>query len=147
MKKDKFILAIVTFGFLFLTIETRHSHAGAWTSVPTAYIAPIACALAFLIGLGGLVAQGKFANILGVLMILISGVGAAGVYFHTRGDFSQLERLLSSNYRQEKVLRSQDHLGGIFDERPLIAPLSISGLSLVAAICLINKADGRKKSK
>lgn len=133
MSKDKFILLIVAMGFLFLVIETRHSHAGIWMQDAKAYIPVISCGLGFLICLAGLAAEKKLATFLGWAMILLSSVGILGVYFHTDGDVSKLQLMLNSNIRQERLADNYS----IFSERPLLAPMSISGLSLVAGISIL----------
>jgi len=136
MKNEKLILFFLAMGFLFLVVETRHSHAGIWAQHPTAYIPVASTALGFLICLGGIFASKKVAPVLGALLIACAAVGGLGVYYHTEGDFTKLESMISSNVRQERVLRSSGELGGMFGERPLLAPLSITGLSMVGAICL-----------
>lgn len=133
MSKDKFILLIVALGFLFLVIETRHSHAGVWSQDPKAYIPVISCGLGFFVCLAGLAAEKKLATVLGWVMIVLSSVGALGVYFHTDGDLSKLQSMLTTNIREERLTENYS----IFTERPLLAPMSISGLSLVAGISIL----------
>lgn len=133
MNKDKFILLTVALGFLFLVIETRHAHAGLWKQDPKAYISPIACGIGFICCLAGLAAEKKLATILGWILVLLSSVGALGVWFHTQGDLAKLQTLLTSNVRQERL----DHDGQFYDERPLLAPMSISGLAIVGATVIL----------
>lgn len=133
MTKDKLILLIIAMGFLFLVVETRHSHAGVWTQEPLAYIPVVACGIGFLACLAGLAAEKKLAVFLGWFLILLSSVGALGVYFHTKGDLTKLQSMLTTNIRQERL--ADDY--SIFTERPLLAPMSISGLSLVAGIAIL----------
>lgn len=133
MTKDKLILLIVAIGFLFLVVETRHSHAGVWMQDPKAYIPVVSCSIGFLACLAGLAAEKKLSTFLGWFMILLSGIGVLGVYFHTDGDFTKLQTMLTSNIRQERLADNYS----IFTERPLLAPMSISGLSMVAGISIL----------
>jgi hypothetical protein len=137
MSKDKLILLIVALGFLFLVAETRYAHAGVWVQEPKAYIPIITCSIAFVFCLAGLAAEKKLATLLGWLLLSMSAIGPLGVYFHTKGDFTQLQTMLTSNTRIERVDRSSGKLGGIFNERPLLAPMSISGLALVAGVSIL----------
>lgn len=137
MKKENLILIIVAMGFLFLVMETRHSHAGTWGNHPTAYIPPVACGLGFIACLAGLAAEKKLATFLGWFMIVISSVGPLGVFYHTEGDVAQLQSMLNSNVREERLLRQDNKLGGPFEERPLLAPMSITGLSLIGGILIL----------
>lgn len=136
MKNDKLILFFVATGFLFLLVETRYNHAGVWATHPTAYIPVVATGLGALLCLIGMVVGKKGATAIASLLVLCSVVGLLGVYYHTEGDVNRLQAMLTSNTREERVLRSQGELGGAFGERPLLAPMSITGLSLVGAICL-----------
>ncbi len=137
MSKDKFILLIIALGFLFLVAETRYAHAGVWMQEPKAYIPMITCGIGFVCCLAGLAAEKKLAMFLGWLLLILSLVGPLGVYFHTKGDFNQLQLMLTSNTRQERLDRSDGKYGGIFNERPLLAPMSISGLAMVAGISIL----------
>lgn len=136
MKNDKLILFFVAMGFLFLVVETRYNHAGVWATHPTAYIPVITTGLGFLLCLLGIAVGKKGATAIAAILLLCSCVGFLGVYYHTEGDVTRLKDMLTSNTREERVLRSQGDLGGAFGERPLLAPMSITGLSMVGAICL-----------
>lgn len=143
MKKENLILVVIALGFLFLVLETRHSHAGTWSNHPTAYIPVAACGLGFLICLAGLAAEKKLATALGFIMIGLSAVGPLGVFYHTKGDFQQLQTMLTSNVREERLLRQDNQMGGPFAEKPLLAPMSISGLALISGILILGN---RRKS-
>lgn len=138
MNKDKFILLTVALGFLFLIVETRHAHAGVWMQDPKAMISPIACSVGFVCCLAGLAAEKKLATALGWILLALSSVGALGVWFHTDGDLSKLQTLLTSSVRQERL----DHDGQFFGERPFLAPMSITGLAIVGATVVLS---GRRK--
>lgn len=137
MSKDKFVLFIVAMGFLFLVAETRYAHGGVWMQEPKAYIPVITCGIGFVCCLAGLAAGKKFATLLACCLFALGAVGPLGVYFHTKGDLNQLQSMLTSNTRQERLDRSDGKLGGIFNERPLLAPMSISGLAMVAGISVL----------
>ncbi|MFM9873639.1 MAG: hypothetical protein ACKVQS_09275 [Fimbriimonadaceae bacterium] len=137
MSKDKLVLLIVALGFLFLVAEARYAHAGIWMQEPKAYIPIVTCGIGFVCCLAGLAAEKRLATFLGWFLLALSSVGPLGVYFHTKGDLNQLQSMLTSNTRQERLDRSDGKLGGIFNERPLLAPMSISGLAMVAGISIL----------
>lgn len=137
MSKDKLILLIVALGFLFLVAETRYAHAGVWIQEPKAYIPLITCGAGFICCLAGLAAEKKLATFLGWFLIILSAVGPLGVYFHTKGDVTQLQSMLTANTRQERLDRSDGMYGGPFNERPLLAPMSITGLAMIAGVSIL----------
>ncbi len=142
MKSEKLILLLVALGFLGLFVEIRYSHGGILAQTPSTYIPLAATALGFLAALAGMAAEKKLATICGVVMILVSLTGPGGIFFHTEGKFDRLGDTLKSNTRQERLARANGQYGGPFEERPLLAPLSITGLALIGAICLL----GSKRS-
>lgn len=137
MSKDKLVLLIIALGFMFLVAETRYAHAGVWMQEPKAYIPVVSCGIGFICCLAGLAAEKKLATFLGWFLLALSVVGPLGVYFHVKGDFTQLQSMLTSNTRLERLERSDGKLGGFFAERPLLAPMSVSGLAMVAGISIL----------
>src|SRR5690606_4185504 len=123
---DKFILLLVALGFLGLFMEIRYSHGGILRQTPTAYIPLIATGLGFLAALAGMAAEKKLATACGVALVIVAFAGPGGIYFHTEGKFDRMGEVLRSNTRQERLARGRGELGGPFEERPLLAPLSIT---------------------
>lgn len=139
MNRDKFLLLLLVLAFATLTIELRYMHAGVWSEHWQAYIPVATCAVAFLCCLGALAADRKLATVLGWVLLLCSLSGFAGVYFHTEGDLGQVGTVFQGSYRGDKIARAMDDGDDEkrereSGERPLLAPLSIAGLSLMGAV-------------
>ncbi|MDI9641181.1 hypothetical protein QPK87_05850 [Kamptonema cortianum] len=140
MKKDRIVLFLLAAAFATLAVELKYFHAGIWQQKPVAWIPVVTTVLAFLACLVGMAADKKLSKFLGWVLVVCSLSGLGGVYFHTEGDFKKVEKVISSNYRQdfaEKMMKED-----LTPDRPLLAPLSLTGLCVLGAVVLL----GRKGS-
>lgn len=147
MKRDKLMLLLLAGAFGTLVIELRYYHAGVWGEHPTAYIPVITCGVAMLCCLGGLAAEKKLATMLGIVLLVCSCAGFAGVYFHTEGKLGEVATLFRGSQRQDQISRrmsggDRERFEAAEHGRPLLAPLSITGLSLLAGILLLGQKRG-----
>ncbi|MCB0826352.1 MAG: hypothetical protein KDC26_09195 [Armatimonadetes bacterium] len=132
MKTNKLLLFILAGAFLTMGIEVRYFHAGITPYKPVAWTPIITAALGFLICLVGMFVGKKASKGLGVTMLLLSLSGLAGFYFHHGGDFSHLVHLIQDDYSQ--VLLEKNG----YPAPPELAPLSFTGLSVMAGILLLS---------
>ncbi len=134
--KDRLVLLCLFLAFAFFAVETRYMHAGIASVEPVAWIPVGASALGGLFCLLGMLGGKKLNQVLGFLMILLAGAGGYGFYVHHKGDFSTLDKAITSNLREDRLERALND-GDPADPPPDLAPLGLSGLCLISAITLI----------
>lgn len=150
--KDRLILLGVMMAFVFLGVESRYLHGGMVESEPMAWVPTATAALAVIFCMLGLVGNKSMNKVLGVLFLVLSISGLVGFYFHhggdfqTQADFDRLNTLVSSNLRADHldlVIESP----GAPDPPPHLAPLSYTGLCVLAALTLlVTRKDSSRMS-
>lgn len=139
MKAAKWMLLMLAGSFAALLVELRYFHAGIWGQNPVAYIPVATCGVALVCCLAALAAERKLAVFLGWVLILCSLSGVAGVHFHSKSSYTSFEGLLQSNVRVDRLEKGMKDQQALYQSKPLVAPLSITGLALMAAILIFSQ--------
>jgi hypothetical protein len=124
-------------GFAVLFIEVRYLHAGIVQMNPVAWAPIVSAGLGVLAALLGLFGGTRIAA--GVIFILISVSGVAGVYFHTKGDVEQIRKNVVSERRSDVLAWKME---GKNEPPPALAPLAMTGLCLIGVVVALGE---RKK--
>lgn len=138
--RDKLILLVLAGGFLTLAVEVRYLHrnvlAENWQSIIPILFGPLA---AFACGFA-LTGSRLSRWLCSLLMALGVGVGMFGTFLHSEGEVDPFARLLTASItaranggEEERGERAEE----AESEPPVLAPLSLSGLSAVGLLIVL----------
>ncbi|MER3413300.1 MAG: hypothetical protein C4341_03505 [Armatimonadota bacterium] len=135
-KRDRLILLTLMGGFLMLALEARYLHRNVLNEEWQSVILPVFALLAVVACAFGLIASRLGRWVCSLFMLVGIGVGVYGAWLHSEGEVEPLTRLLTASITAradggEDEAREEAESE---DEPPVLAPLSLSGLSAVGLI-------------
>ncbi|MCG9896072.1 MAG: hypothetical protein MH204_11420 [Fimbriimonadaceae bacterium] len=139
MKKDAWFLLIAVAGFAVFAVDIRFEHREVLAEHPVAWVPIVYCLLAVGACLFGLADRAAWKIPLMVFFGLGIGVGMFGVKEHLE-DQEQVPGMIASTLIGREV-------SGRRVEKPLIAPMGVSGLSLLALVAVTGGSRGRSRKK
>lgn len=145
--RDRFLLFVLAFGFAVVALELNELHRFVVKYYQIAWLPIIFCWLAFLLCLiAGFAKKPKLRKWMGVPLLAGLVIGPVGFWNHIEGEFEHLEGLLVPAGRQvDPDDEEEEQYHG--EDAPPLAPLSLTGLSLMGAmICLWDERKGRAKN-
>lgn len=135
--RDKLILLVLAGGFLTLAVEVRYLHrnvlAENWQSIIPILFGPLA---AFACGFA-LTGSRLSRWLCTLLMALGVGVGMLGTFLHSEGEVDPFARLLTASITARANGGEEERAEEAESEPPVLAPLSLSGLSAVGLLIVL----------
>lgn len=142
--QEKLILTILLMGFVTIFFEIRYEHRYLLedSSRSLAWIPVIASGMLAFASIVGYFPKKIARGFAMGIFALGAAVGAYGVFLHSGGQFTKIENLVlhvKPVAVYDDTTAKQDTTGS----PPLLAPMSIGGLSLVGLVTLAGKAKAK----
>ncbi len=130
---SRFLITVVSFGFLFLTLDSFLEHYfSQWEIRPYQWIPIIFGVIAFPLSVAALVRPNHITSrILGSVCLVSMLVGAWGFYFHVNAIWRMIDTPFEWSYLYNALRYGP----------PMLAPLSFAGLGLLGLVATVGPAQ------